>query len=145
MADLHGPYRGERFVLDFGGKEIDGFKEIKIPKHETAKSKFRAGDDAAHSQQLWSTTEYEDLVVTRAVDNDLTLFNWRKKVQNGELDEARKDSIAVILKDEQGVSALRWNFTNAWPKEYRTPDLDATSNDIATETLVIAHEGMERK
>ncbi|GAB3023383.1 phage tail protein [Natronobiforma cellulositropha] len=145
MADLHGPYRGERFVLDLGGKELDGFTEIQIPKHKTEKSHFRAGDDAAHQQQLWSTTSYEDLVITRAVDNDLTLFEWRKKVQQGQLDEAREDSIAVILKDEQGVSALRWEFEDAWPKEYRTPDLDAASHKIATETLVIAHEGMTRK
>ncbi len=145
MSDQHGPYRGERFSVDLGDDELDGFRKIELPKHVTERSQFRGGEDPAHTQQLWAATQYEDLVITRAVDDDNTLYEWRDKVEKGQLEDARKDSIAVILKDEMGQSALRWEFTNAWPKEYQTPNFNADKDDIATETLVIAHEGMERK
>lgn len=145
MTDSHGPFRGERFVLELRGSEIEGFTEVELPQHVTQQSEYRSGQDAAHKQQLWGANHYEDLVVTRAVDDQTTLFDWRKEVEQGKQEQAREDSIAIILKTPEGQSGLRWNFTNAWPKEYRTPDLNANSNEVATETLVIAHEGMERE
>jgi phage tail-like protein len=33
------------------------------------------------------------------------------------------------------------NFVNAWPVKYTAPTLNAKGNEIAVETLEIAHEG----
>jgi phage tail-like protein len=39
---------------------------------------------------------------------------------------------------------MRWNFVKAWPAKWTGPSLSAKSNDVAIETLELAHEGLER-
>ena len=36
------------------------------------------------------------------------------------------------------------NFVNAWPAKWDGPDFNAEGNDIAIETLELAHEGVTR-
>ena len=40
---------------------------------------------------------------------------------------------------------LRWNLINAWPQEWFGAPLDAMSRELAIETLVLAHEGLQRE
>lgn len=143
MSDLHGPLRGEQFSVEIDGDELDGFTEIEIPNHITQRSEYRTGEGFNHQRALWSQGSYEDLVVTRPVDDENDLYEWREEVELGNVDDARVD-MAVILSDANGESILRWNFENAWPKEYIPPTLHADSNEPVTETLIICHEGMER-
>jgi phage tail-like protein len=48
------------------------------------------------------------------------------------------------LQDEEGNPGARWEFRNAWPSQYDAPDLEATGNDVAIESLEVVHEGMTR-
>mgnify|MGYP000002110545 FL=1 len=143
MADLHGPLRTEHFTLEIDGTELEGFTEIQIPNHIPQRAEYRTGDGFNHQRALWSQGEYEDLVVTRPIDDKTDLYDWREKVEEGDVEGARVD-VAVLLGDSNGESILRWNFTNAWPREYIPPTLSAESTDPAVETLIICHEGMER-
>ena len=91
---------------------------------------------------------YDDLILERgSKEENNEMFEWRQTVADGNLDEARKE-IAVILEDEQGESHLRWNFTEAWPKEYQPPSLNSAAgggDNVATETYIITFDEMERK
>jgi phage tail-like protein len=42
------------------------------------------------------------------------------------------------------TEVARWNFTNAWPTRWDGPSLNIRGNEVATETLVLAHEGLTR-
>jgi phage tail-like protein len=64
-------------------------------------------------------------------------------VEDGKMADARSN-IAVVVLDEEGNPKSRWEFAEAWPTKYDAPDLNATGNDIAVETLEIAHESMVR-
>jgi len=43
--------------------------------------------------------------------------------------------------DEAGEEKKRWNLVQAWPSKYQAPTFNATSNDVAIETLEITNEG----
>ena len=145
MADRHGPYRSTRFELEIDGINIAGFQEVTLPSQSTEEVEYREGNDPPSTRKLWGLTQSEDLELSRGVTDDtMELVEWREQVESGDVDDARK-TVAVIVQDEQGESGARWEFENAWPKEYQTPDLDAQSSDIAIETLVLAHEGMTRR
>ena len=49
----------------------------------------------------------------------------------------------MILRNEAGDEVMRWNMHRCWPSKWTGPSLDATSDELAIETLVIAHEGLE--
>jgi phage tail-like protein len=146
MADRHGPLRTGRFKVEIGGAEVPGFQVVDLPARSTQMQEYREGSDSDHQRKLAGQTEYEDLTMVRgAKKNDAPLYNWRKSIEQGKMEEGRK-GLAVVLQDENGEEAIRWEFTNAWPKNYDPPTLDATADGggVATESVTIAFDEMIR-
>ena len=148
MPDRHGPLRANRFRIELDGIQIGGFRRVEIPTQRTEQVEYREGNDPTHDRALGGKTVYDDLILERGSKQENSeMFDWRQTVVQGNVDKARKE-IAVILQDEQGESHLRWNFTNAWPKEYQPPSLNSGAgggDNVATETYIITFDEMERK
>ena len=54
-------------------------------------------------------------------------------------------NVSVVMLDADGsTEVLRWNLLNAWPQEWYGAPLNAMSQELAIETLVLAHEGLDR-
>jgi phage tail-like protein len=49
-----------------------------------------------------------------------------------------------VLLDDQRNEVVRWNFREGWICKWEGPAFNAKSNDVAIETIEIAHEGLER-
>ena len=49
---------------------------------------------------------------------------------------------AIILLDEAKQEVMRWQFKRGWPSKYTVAGFNAKNNEIAMETLEIAHEGL---
>ena len=144
MPDRHGPYRNMRFLLEFEGIAKAGFSSCSIPENSTEAVEYREGNDPPTPRKLWSLNSYGTLTLESGVtDDSVMLFEWRQLVEQGKVDDAR-ESIAVVVLDEEGNPGPRWEFSAAWPTNYQAPDLDATGSEVAIETLEITHEGMER-
>jgi phage tail-like protein len=73
--------------------------------------------------------------------DDDELYAWHRSAVTGNIQ--RKNG-SIVLLDRQGQEKIRWNFVNAWPSKWDGPDFNAEGNDIAIETLELAHEGIER-
>jgi phage tail-like protein len=146
MPDLMGPIRTERFEVDIADIDATGFKRVDLPSHSTQMNEYREGNDPVWSRRLWGQTQYEDLTMVRgAKKGDMSLYDWRKMVVDGKMEEARKD-IAISILNSVGEATLRYEFVDAWPKEYQPPSLDATGggNDVATETIIVSYNEMDR-
>jgi phage tail-like protein len=142
-AQRKDPYRNFRFQVEIGGVVIAGFSEVIIPDSTTDAIDYRAGDDPPYMRKLPGLTKYGALLLKTGVIDKMDLRNWRKQVEQGKMKDARK-AIAVILMDEEGNAAARWEFSEAWPSKYKAPDLNAKGNDVVIETLEITFETMER-
>jgi phage tail-like protein len=88
-------------------------------------------------------TKYGNITLKWGMTDSQELWDWRKKVIDGKIEEARKNGSIIIL-DEEGNSAMQWDFLDGWPSKYDPADLNAKGNDIAIETLEITHEGLLR-
>jgi phage tail-like protein len=138
------PYRNIRFLLEIDSIAIAGFSTCNLPENSTEVVEYREGNDPPTSQKLWSTNDFGNLSLEKGVtDDSIALYEWRKLVEQGKLGEARR-SIAVVILDEEGEAGPRYEFKNAWVRQYDAPDLDAGGSDVAVESLEIVHEGMER-
>lgn len=147
-AAINAPVRNNRFEveLEMPGGNVPGWRRVDLPSTTTMKAEYREGTDPEYDFPLWGRTEYSDLVMERgAKQAEMMLWDWREKVNQGKIDEARK-KIAVIIYDETGnQSLMRFEFKKAWPVEYQAPTLDAQSGSgLATETLVIAYDRYRR-
>ena len=87
--------------------------------------------------------KYGNVTLKWGITDSLDLYKWRKQIEDGKIKEARKN-IAIELINDEGTASSRWELSQAWPTKYTAPSLNATANEIAIETMEIAHEGIKR-
>ena len=81
--------------------------------------------------------KFNNIVLKRGVIGDLGFWNWVVEALNGKI---RRTEGAIVLLDENRQEVMRWNFDRAWPTKYTGPSFNATKNEIAMETVVLAVE-----
>jgi phage tail-like protein len=144
MADRKDPYRNFRFLLEIDNIIQAGFSEVTVPDTTSDVIEYREGNEGPHLKKAPGLTKFANITLKYGTtDSSIELFNWRKQVMQGKMKDARRN-IAVIVLNEEGTPAARWEFENAWPTKYDPADLNAKGNDIAIEVLEIVHEGMAR-
>ena len=47
----------------------------------------------------------------------------------------------ITLRDTRNQTVSEWTFANARPTTWKGPSLNAKTNEVATETLELIHEG----
>ena len=136
------PYGNYNFVVDLGGgKEEAGFSEVDLPAGEIEAIEYREGSDKVSSaRKLPGRVSYPNVVLRRGVAGRLELFEWWKAIRDGNLD---RRNVTITLLDEQRQAVQSWRLRNAWPAKLDYSTLNALGNEVAIETLELAHEGFE--
>jgi phage tail-like protein len=137
------PYRNNRFHLEIDGISQAAFREVTIGDSSQEPIEYRDGTDSPTPRKIPGLIKYANLVLKWGITDSMDLNKWRKAIEDGKTKDNRK-KVAVVLIDEEGNTKARWEFTQAWPTKYTSPDLNATASEIAIETLEIVHEGMTR-
>lgn len=137
------PYRNFRFLLEIDGIVQAGSSEITVPDTSTDVVEYREGNEEPRLRKLSGLNKFANITLKSGTTDSMELYNWRKLVMQGKMKDARRN-IAVIVMDEEGSPAARWEFENAWPNKYDPPDMNAKGNDVAIELMEVVHEGMKR-
>ena len=141
MARRDDPYLNFNFVVEIEGEPAAGFSEADLPAGRIEAVAYREGTDRSSAARLLpGRVEYGPLVLRRGFSGDAALFQWWQAVAEGNLD---RRNVSVVLLDEKRQEVARWNLVRAWPTKYEPPSLHGLGNEVAIETLEIAHEGIE--
>jgi phage tail-like protein len=146
MPDTRGPIRTNRFIVEIDGLAAAGFRRVDLPGQETREARYREGNDKRPTERSLTggLNGGADLILERGAKRDDTILSdWYRLVEAGKLNEARR-AVAVVIMDEEGATGPRYEFSQAWPKRYEPPTLDAQAGNVGTETLVVTYERMER-
>jgi phage tail-like protein len=135
------PYKVFKFRVEIDGLTSAAFSEVSGLDSETAVIEYRTGSEPNSARKLPGLTKYPNIVLKRGITQDTELWNWRQRVIEGNID---RHNGSIVLQDDSGQDQVRWNFRNGWPCKLQGPNLKAHGNDVAIETLEIAHEGLER-
>ncbi|NIR52759.1 phage tail protein, partial [candidate division KSB1 bacterium] len=81
-----------------------------------------------------------NITLKRGVTQSFDLIDWLKKVENGVIERA---NVSITLQDENHQEVLKWNLFEAWPCKWTGPDLKASADEMAIETLEICIERLE--
>lgn len=133
------PFHGFNFRVEIDGVPVAAFAQVSGLSSETDVVEYREGADF-RIRKLPGVTKYSNIVLKRGITLDRSLWEWRKAITDGRID--RRNG-AIILMDAERNEVARWTFVEGWPAKWEGPGLDARSNDVAIETLEIAHEGLE--
>jgi len=145
MADNNNridPYRGFNFRLEIDNIQKGAFRECSGLDASTDSVEYRAGSDKGNTtRKLPGLNKFANITLKWGAVDDHTAWDWRKQVMEGKVE---RKHISIILMDESGGDKIRWNLVNAWPTKWIGPALNATSSEVAVESLEFVHEGCER-
>jgi phage tail-like protein len=138
------PYRNFNFVVEIGNLQQFGFSDCSGFGATVDPIEYREGDPRAEPmtmRKLSGMTKYPNITLKWGITDSREMYDWFRRVSDGVVE--RKDG-SVVLYDLDGTEKVRWNFVNGWPAKWDGPDFTAKGNEVAIETLEIAHEGIFR-
>jgi phage tail-like protein len=139
-GDIPDPYGNYNFLVEMDGITRAAFQECSGFDSTIDVIEHREGGENTAVRKLPGLTKYSNIVLKWGMTDDTDLYDWHHKVVRGDIE--RKNGSIVVL-NRKGEEVARWNFYRAWPTKWDGPDLNAEGNDVAIETLELAHEGVE--
>ena len=143
MADEHDiEHLGSQFALELDGVELarfTGCSGLVITTEVVEYQDVSTGSPVIRKRP--GRTKYEDIVLKRGLSPSKTLTDWHQKVIDGAVERANG---SIVIYDAADTEVDRWNFERGWVSKWTGAELDAGSNEVATEKVVITHEGLHR-
>jgi phage tail-like protein len=133
------------FGIEFQGQVKGSFRECTGLGSENEVVEYKASGEKGEFVMLKvpGRMKWNNITLKRGITADLDMWKWRRLVEQGKVDEARKNGAIVMYNQDLQVIA-RWDFVRAWPSKLSGPTANAANNEIGIEELEITHEGYER-
>jgi phage tail-like protein len=117
------------------------FKSCSGLSRQTDVQDFQEGGLTTATRKIIGVTKWPNLVLKNGFTGPpFSLWTW-KDLMGKSGDMGRVDGSIFALGANFEVLA-QWNFTNGYPVKWEGPEFDATKNELAIESLEIAHEGL---
>ncbi len=83
--------------------------------------------------------KWDNITLKRGITSSMDMWEWRKQVEDGNVDGARMNG-SIMMYDQTGGEVARWNFERGWPSKLTGPSIKSDDNAIGVEELTIVHE-----
>jgi phage tail-like protein len=138
MTSLH-------FEVKWGDSQnTSSFSEVSGLTMEAEAIEYRGGADVALTvRKLPGLKKFGNVTLKRGIvpkEAGNGLFDWYNTIQAGAV---QRRSVTVSLLNEEHKPVMTWTIRDAWPVKIEGPGLNATGNEIAVETVELAHEGVD--
>ena len=143
MADE--PLVSFNFALEISGVISGYFTEVSGlgSEHEIVEHKVVSANGKEIIMKIPGRLKWENITLKRGITDNMDIWDWRKQVEDGNVDSARRNG-SIVMYDQQGAEVSRWNFERGWPSKVSGPSPKADSNEIGVEELTVSHEYIER-
>lgn len=135
------PHGKFRYKVEIDGLDAGGFSEVTGFDASIDVIEYREGNMVPTPMKVPGLKKYGNITLKQGLVDSTVLYDWMIAGVDGEVD---RKTITITLLDNTGADAASWQVINAWPMKYTAPDFNATSSEVAVESLEIAHEGMTR-
>ena len=135
------PLPGFHFTVTWGGTRI-GFSEVTGLTQENQAIEYRDGSFPEFSSiKMPGLRKFSNITLKRGVvksDNDFV--KWISTVK---MNTVERRDVVISLLNENRDQVMTWKAHNAFPVKVEGPALKASGNEVAIETIELAHEGLE--
>lgn len=118
------------------------FQEVSGLDTEAQPIEYRAGNSKS-----WSPVKMPGLHKTGNVTlkkgifaKDNKFWKWYEQIK---LNTIKRATVTIKLLDEGGNPTMVWTLANAWPTKITGTDLKSEGNEVAVESIELAHEGLK--
>ena len=129
-----------RFEVDLG-TEFKGvaFQEVSGMDAENQVIEYRESNAKLFSTvDMPGIVKYGNVTMKRGVFiNDNTFWKWYDEIS---MNTMKRRTVIIKLLNEAGKVTMQWTLKNAWPTKITGTDLKSDGNEVAVDTLEVAHE-----
>ncbi len=127
--------------VDWEGTTI-GFSEISGLTVEAQPIEYREGNmNPTELLKFPGLQKFSNLTMKRGIvaDNNEFYAWWKETI---DLANVPRRNITIKLLNEKQEPVMVWKAVKAWPVKVEGPGLKATGNEVAIESIEVAHEGL---
>ena len=124
--------------------KIDGlgtafFKSAGGLSYEVEATPIKEGGVNDTTWQVPGSVKWKNITLKRGFTADSELLQWRNDWMSGKM--SRKN--IVITQLDSGLNEVaKWTAKDGFPMKWELSEYDASKNEVAIETLEIAHHGL---
>lgn len=120
---------------------VMSFQEVSGLDIESEEVTYRSGDSRQFSAiKMPGMKKFGNVTMKKGVfKGDNAFWDWLNQVK---MNTIRRVPVTISLLDEQGAPTMVWTLKNAWPTKISGTDLKSDGNEVAIDTVEIAHEGL---
>lgn len=128
------------FIVEWGGKRV-GFTEVTGLDMQVEAIEYREGNSKEYSKiKMPGMHKFSNITLKRgAVGGDKEFFTWINTVS---LNTVERRDLSISLLNEKHEPVFTWKVKNAFPVKVQASDLKSDGNEVAVETIELAHEGL---
>lgn len=135
------------FRVSWGGVDPEGeleevaFAEVSGLNIENQVIEYRHGARTDYGAvKIPGIPKYGNITMKKGiVPKDNKFFEWMYTIK---LNKVVRKTLMISLLDETHQPVMTWKATNAFPVKIEGPSLKATGNEVAIESIEVAHEGL---
>ncbi|MFN3203001.1 MAG: phage tail protein [Bradymonadia bacterium] len=128
-----------RFKFEVDGITMAHFQSVTGLGHEIEVLEQQEGGVNEYMHKLPGQGRYSNLVLKVGWVSTQLVEDWHMGFARNPKGVQRKTG-ALVLLDDAGQEAKRWDFKGAWPVKWEGPAPDTSQSAIAVESIEIAYE-----
>src|SRR5215210_9286755 len=113
MPDLTTTFK---FALEIDNVNMGFFKKCAGIESETEIIEYKEATKEGRMiiRKVPGAMKWGDITLDRRIDESKALWEWRKQVEDGDVDQARRSG-SIVIKDSMKKEVARWDFDMGWP------------------------------
>lgn len=117
------------------------FQEVTGLTSETQVIEYRGGNSKVYSTvKMPGIQKFGNITLKKGIfKGDKALWDKYNLIK---MNTIKRSTILISLLDETNAVAMSWKLLNAFPCKMTVSDMKADANEIAVETMELAHEGL---
>jgi conserved hypothetical phage tail region protein len=128
------------FKVEMAGLSAE-FTEVTGLNIEVQVIEYRHGLSPTYSMtKMPGLQKYGNITLKRGVfKGNNEFFELYQKIK---MNTVERQDVLISLLDETHAPVMQWQVQEAWVTKITSPDLKSSGNEVAVETIEIAHEGL---
>lgn len=128
------------FSVTFGDKSF-GFTEVTGLDMQVEPIEYRDGSSPQFTKiKMPGMQKFSNITLKRGTfEGDKEFYNWINTVQ---MNKVERRDLLISLLNENREPVISWKIINAFPIKVQASDLKSDGNEVAIESLELAHEGL---
>lgn len=117
------------------------FQEVSGLNMNREKIPYRGGASPEYNDTVMpGRPTFDDIVLKRGIfAGDSDFFKWVSTIK---LNDVERRDLTISLLNADHSPVVTWKVKSAFPLKVEGPGLKSTANEVAIESLTLAHEGV---